>query len=75
MELETYAKPHLYFLTEVKNKSSIFYSEETGKLYFLDSVSGHLRSLVVLPRWEIPPLPFPERTEEKKEMELKQYGI
>ena len=75
MELETYAKPHLYFLTEVKNKSSIFYSEETGKLYFLDSVSCHLRSLVVLPRWEIPPLPFPERTEEKKEMELKQYGI
>ena len=72
LELETYAKPHLHFLIEVKNKSFIFYSEETGKLYFLDSTSSQLKSLEILPRLEILPLPFPERKEEKKKMELGQ---
>jgi len=70
LELETYGKPHLNFLTEVKNKSSIFYSEDFGKLYYLDSVTGNPTSMEILPRREILPLPFPERKEEKKKAEI-----
>lgn len=70
LELETYGKPHLNFLTAVKHKSAIFYSEDLGKLYYLDSTTGNLTSMEILPRWEILPLPFPERKEEKKKAEI-----
>ncbi len=70
LELETYGKPHLNFLVEVKHRSSIFYSEDLGKLYYLDNTTGNLTSMEILPRWEILPLPFPERKEEKKKAEI-----
>ena len=70
LELETYGKPHLNFLVEVKRKSSIFYSEESGKLYYIDSITGNPTSMEILPRWEILTLPFPERKEEKKKAEI-----
>ncbi len=70
LELETYGKPHLYELLEVRHDSSIFYSEESGELYYLDPVSGNLSSMEILPRREILLLPFPERKEEKKKIEI-----
>ncbi|MBI3999941.1 MAG: PEGA domain-containing protein [Candidatus Omnitrophica bacterium] len=72
LELETYGKPHLYELIEVKHKNSVFYSEEAGKLYYLDSTTGSLSSVEVLPRRDILLLPFPERKEEKKKIEIRE---
>ena len=70
LELETYEKPHLYDLLEVKNESSIVYLEDSGKLYYLDRKTERLSAMEVLPRREIIPLPFPERREEKKKVEI-----
>ncbi|MBI1977574.1 MAG: PEGA domain-containing protein [Candidatus Omnitrophica bacterium] len=72
LELETYGKPHLNRILEVKPESSVSYSEETGMLYGLDPVSGNLSAVEVLPRKEILLLPFPERREEKKKAEIKE---
>ena len=70
LELETYGKPRLDYLVEVKHKSSIFYSEEEGKLYYLDPTTGQPSSIEILPRLEILLLPFPERKEEKKKFRI-----
>jgi len=72
IELETYGKPILRRLLQVKKKSSVFYSEESGKLYYLESATGHLSSVEILPRREILLLPFPERKEEKKRSEIQE---
>lgn len=66
LELETYGTPHLYELGSAKRKTAIFYSEESGKVYYLDSGSGALESLEILPRRELLLLPFPERKEKRK---------
>ena len=70
MELETYGKPHLYELLEVQDKSSIYYHEDSGNLYYLEKETGHLSALELLPRQEILTLPFPERKEERKKTEI-----
>ncbi len=70
LELETYGKPHLNFLVQVKKKSSVFYSDSLGKLYYLEGSTDKLCSIEVLPKREILLLPFPERKEEKKESEI-----
>ncbi|MBI4394675.1 MAG: PEGA domain-containing protein [Candidatus Omnitrophica bacterium] len=72
LELETYGKPHLYELAKVKDKSSVFYSEEAGKLYYLDASTGNLSYLEVLPRRDLLLLPFPERKEEKKKVPIEE---
>jgi len=69
IELETYGKPKLYALLRVRKNSAIFYSEESGKLYFL-SVEGDLSSVELLPREKILQFPFPERKEGKKKSEI-----
>ena len=66
LELETYDKPHLYELTKVRKKSSVFYSEDSGKLYYLDPEAEALSSLEILPRRDLLLLPFPERKEKRK---------
>lgn len=48
------------YLLEARNRSQIFYSEEAGKLYFLDRASGNLCSLEIIPEKEIFRLGFPE---------------
>lgn len=70
LELETYAKPHLHEVLEVKENSSIDYSEQTGYLHYLEPKKGQLYRLELVPRYEILPLPFPERKEEKKKLEF-----
>jgi len=65
LEVETYGKPHLYDLLQVKRKSFVMYSDEAGTLYFLDAATGALASLEVLPKREVILLPFPERREER----------
>lgn len=70
LELETYGKPHLYELMNVKDKSSIYYHEDSGQLYYLEGTAGHLAVLELLPRNDILTLPFPERKEEQKKLEI-----
>ena len=70
LELETYGKPHLYELLEVWDKSSIYYHEDSGNLYYLERTAGHLSVLELLPRKDILTLPFPERKEEQKKIEI-----
>ncbi len=70
LELETYEKPHVHSLLEVKKGSSVFYSEAAGKLYYLENAAARLASLELLPRREILPLTFPQLREERKRMEL-----
>lgn len=75
LELETYGRPNLKELIEVKPKSSISYSEDLGNLYYLSKESGRLSYLEVLPRTEIILLPFPERKEEKKKLQIGSYEL
>ncbi len=70
LELETYGKPHLYELTRVRKKSSIFYAEDSGKLYYLDPESAALSTIEILPRRDLLLLPFPERKEKRKPSEI-----
>jgi hypothetical protein len=70
MELETYGKPVLHELFEVKNNSSIFYSDESGKLFFIEPETGHLASISLLSKWEILPPSFPEPKEEKRKFKI-----
>ncbi len=69
MELETFGKPHLQELLEVKEKSSLYYQEDSGNLYYLEKTTGHLSVLELL-RKEILTLPFPERKVERKKIEI-----
>ena len=70
--LETHGKPHLHFLFEVKGDSPIVYSEESGKVYYLDKAKARLTSVEILPRGKVLRLPFPERKEEKKKSQLQE---
>lgn len=74
LELEIYGKPHLYELTRVKEKSSIFYAEDSGKLYYLDPESTALSAIEILPRRDLLLLPFPERREKRKPSEIEEIA-
>ena len=63
LELETSGKPHLCEVIQVKRKSSVFYSDDSGKLYYLDRSTGTPSSIEILPKRELLPIPFPERRE------------
>ena len=65
LEVDTYGKPYLYDLLQVKRKSFMMYSEAAGTLYFLGAATGALAALEVLPKREVILLPFPERREER----------
>lgn len=70
LELETYGKPYLSKILTVKEKSSVDYDEASGKLYYLEPSTGSLSSLEILPRKDILTLPFPERKEEQKPIQI-----
>ena len=53
LELETFSAPSTYELLETKYQSHIFYSDESGELFYLDKKSGHLMSLEVIPKWKV----------------------
>ncbi len=73
-EVETYGKPHLHPVTQVREGSDIFYVEESGKVYTLDPASGNLSSIEILPRRDLVLFPFPERQEEKKESRIQEVS-
>ena len=58
--------PGVNQIIQVKRKSQFFYSEHSGKVYYLNP-SGFLSSLEIIPKKEIMLLPFPEIKEKEKE--------
>lgn len=73
-ELETYGKPHVYDLTKVKEGDSVFYSEDSGELYYLVPETKALAGLEILPRRDLLLLPFPERREKRKPSEIEELS-
>ena len=70
LEPETYGKPHLNPVARVQKNSAVFYSEESGKLYYLEPETGYLSSIEILPKWEILPRALPEVKEQKKKSQI-----
>ncbi len=62
-ELMPQGLPHIEFLIQVKNNTDIFYSEETGTLYYLDAKIEGLQALNILP--ENAPAALPQTETEK----------
>ena len=73
--LQTYGKPHVHHVLEVKPKTSIFYVEESGKLYYLDGTHGSLSAIDILPGWTHLTLPLLERRETNTKKEPARYDI
>ena len=71
-EVETYGKPHLYPVAEVRAGTAAFYNEESGKVFFLDRDSGSLAAVEILPRRDLILFPFPDRKEEKKSSQIRE---
>ena len=70
VELETYGKPHLDYLWDVKPNSDVAYSEELGRVYYLDRASHHLSMVQLIPLRDMLILLFPEGRERRKKSEL-----
>lgn len=49
-ELMPQGPPHIEFLVQVKNNTDIFYSEDTGTIYYLDAKIEGLQALNILPK-------------------------
>jgi len=50
IELEPQGAPHVYQVAEVMKNTKIYYSGETGYLYYLDNEKGVLKGIAVIPR-------------------------
>ncbi|MBI3615888.1 MAG: PEGA domain-containing protein [Candidatus Omnitrophica bacterium] len=50
LEIAAVGTPHLELLLRVKEGSSIAYSEETGRIYYLERWQGRLSSIEILPK-------------------------
>ncbi len=72
VELETHGKPKLHEILSVKEDSSIFYSDESGTLFYIEKETGHAVSIQLLPKLEILPLPFPERKAEERKFRIEE---
>jgi len=72
LELETHAKPYLRELFKVRENTDIFYSEDTGKVYFVDPAAKGLAAFELLPRRIMTFFPFPEFEEERKEIAIEE---
>ncbi len=64
IEMEETGRPHLDALIKVRANSSLFYAENTGTLYYLDSASSKLYSLDIIGQ---KPLQEKEARDKKKE--------
>ncbi|MFC1644374.1 PEGA domain-containing protein [Candidatus Omnitrophota bacterium] len=65
-ELEEYGKVTLNHIFDVKTSSTIYYSEDTGAVYFLDAASNALLSVGIVPVKGLIQTPFTEKKEEDK---------
>lgn len=67
LELETFGSPSVHELLETKSDSQIFYSDDSGELFYLDKKTGNLMSLEVIPKWKVLEVPFSILQEKEKE--------
>lgn len=67
LELETFGSPSLHELLETKRDSQVFYSDDSGELFYLDKKTGNLMSLEVIPKWKVLEIPFSILQEKEKE--------
>ena len=58
LELIRYDTPILKAVSGIKKNSAIYYCDDTGNLYFIDSGSGKLTTIQLLAKQEILPQPF-----------------
>ncbi|MCK5505325.1 MAG: hypothetical protein KAJ10_09190, partial [Thermodesulfovibrionia bacterium] len=72
IEIETYGEFKLDHIFEVKDKSSIFYSDDTGEMYFLDSGTGELLATRIVPGEGAIPLILPETKKKKKRNKIEE---
>lgn len=72
LELETHSKPMLRELFKVRPNTDIFYSEATGKVYFVDPADKGLAAFELLPRKIMQLFPFPEFEEERREIAIEE---
>jgi hypothetical protein len=72
LAIESYGEFILDEVFEIKHKTSVYYSDETGKMYFLDLPQGMLRSVEIVPKKGLIETPFPEITEDKKKTKLEE---
>lgn len=75
LDEETYGRPRLHHLMDVQPAGSVFYTEESGKLYFIKPGTGAFCSTEILPKREVVSLPFPERKEKTIKRKSDHYGI
>lgn len=70
LELETYGKPHLEYLWDVKPNADVAYAEELGRVYYLDRLSHQLSTVQLIPLRDRLILLFPEGRDRRKKSEL-----
>ncbi|MDD3297216.1 MAG: PEGA domain-containing protein [Candidatus Omnitrophica bacterium] len=59
LELETGPKPYRHNIIKVKKKTAVYYSDDTGKLYYLEPERGKLYFIEIVPKSRIVPMNFP----------------
>ncbi|MFQ5953176.1 MAG: PEGA domain-containing protein [Candidatus Omnitrophota bacterium] len=60
IEIEGYGEFKIDPVFKVNEKSSVFYSDKTGEMYFSDATSGELFSVVIMPEESLIPLELPD---------------
>lgn len=71
LEMEGFGNSIVSPVVRVKKGSTIHYSEETGRVYFLEAKSSALASIEILPKRKIQ-FQFPEFKEERKESGIRE---
>lgn len=70
LEFEPSGKPQLNHVVEVKAKTSIYYSEGLGMLYYIDSTSAKLASIEIVSKQRVIPAPFSQQQEEENKGQI-----
>ena len=72
LAIESYDEFILEEVFKVRQGTSVYYSDDTGKMYFLDSPKGMLRSVEIVPKKGLIETPFPEINGDKKKTKLEE---
>ncbi|MDD5633797.1 MAG: PEGA domain-containing protein [Candidatus Omnitrophica bacterium] len=74
MESEWLDGPNVRDIVTVKTGTSVYYTEQTGNIYYLDAESGELKSVKIIPDKELIPLSFAETKIAKEIKEVINVG-
>ncbi|MGD2279038.1 MAG: hypothetical protein PVH45_02945, partial [Candidatus Omnitrophota bacterium] len=72
IEIEGYGEFKINNILKVREKSSVFYSDDTGDMYYLDSSTGELLLVEIVPVEGVISLPFPEINTEAKDKKIEE---